>query len=157
MNARTDLTTLIVDAYRRERPVITYSPPGVLRALEAAPAISEEQLSMLLDQLLPGILAASNIAVDAYKSRRLTWGGAVALGTTLAAIVGRAVAGVRGLGGTSPELLLSLIWGVLFDRLLVPLLPAYLRPLAPLIRAAVAQGLGSLYHAALSPRSPAAP
>lgn len=123
------------------------SVPETIEAPAAVP-ISEGDFKALLDKLMPGISEAVTTALAAYRERRLNLTTAVALGTTLVGIVSLAVKeGAPLIEGQSARVLVILIFGVLFDTYLAALLPLWLRPFAPLVKASVIKGLEALYQA----------
>ncbi|KQR02411.1 hypothetical protein ASF71_21440 [Deinococcus sp. Leaf326] len=78
------------------------------------------------------------------------------LGTTLLGIVSKAVvAGAPLLQDGNAERLVGLLFGVAWDRYVVPRLPLWLRPLAPVVYGIVVRGLEDLYRAVIKPPKPA--
>lgn len=112
--------------------------------------LTDEQLAALLDKLLPGITAGIQAALAAFKARKLSLTDALTLGTTIAAVVSTAVKdGAPLIRGQSARTLVIVIFSVLFDRHLAPLLPVWLKPFAGLVKAGVIRGLESLYQAVI--------
>lgn len=142
-------------AYRRTGTSLRAQVPGVRRLATEASAdepLTEEALDRYLLDLLPGIVDGLLQARAAYGDGRLSLAEAAALGTTLLGIVSRAV--MRGaplVQGQHARQLVLLIFGTLWARYVVPALPVWLRPFAPLLRAAVTQGLEVLYRTVVRP------
>lgn len=113
---------------------------------EPAP-LTESQLAAVLARMLPQILAGVGQARAAYGDRKISWQEGLTLGTTVIGIVSSAVqSGAPLVQGQSARTLVIVIFGVLFDQFLAPLLPAWARPFAGLIKASVIRGLEALYQ-----------
>lgn len=105
------------------------------------------ELSALLDALLPSIVGGVEQARAAWGDGKLSWAEAVALGMTLQGIVSKAVMqGAPLAKGVDAVNLVTLIFGVIFSRYIMPKLPVWLRPFAPLIWNTLAKGLEALYQ-----------
>ncbi|RJF68980.1 hypothetical protein D3875_21870 [Deinococcus cavernae] len=122
-------------------------------------ALTEPQLGQIVDQLLPSILAAVQETKTAFGDRRLSWAEAVNLGTIVSGIVSRAVRDSGAVQGTEGGVLAELMFGVLFDRLIVPFLPMWLKPFSGIMKAGIVKGLRTLYDRLLKGQvaAPAAP
>lgn len=144
------LVAAILAASQRQR-LDLYTTPPAFRSLGAqtlaATPMDEAELSALLTRLLPDILAGVEQARAAFGDRKLSTAEAAALGTIVLGIVSEAVrVGAPLIKGTSAYALVGLIFGVVFDRVVAPLLPVWARPFAGLIKAGVLRGLESLYR-----------
>lgn len=159
-----DLIADILAARRQANAVILSIPathatmhrqsvPETVKA-DAPQPISEGDFKALLEKLMPGINEAASLAIEAFRAKRLSWGSAVSLGTALVGIVSLAVKeGAPLIEGQSARTLVILIFGVLFDTYLTGLLPIWLRPFAPMLKASVIQGLESLYQSVIKKKT----
>ena len=152
---RARLRDAILVERQRTRTEIVLTPPVQPRirtqSLPTAPApapapATDEQLASLLDTLLVPILAGVAQARAAYGDRRITLPEAAALGVTVMTIVSAAVHALPVVEDTNARALVLLVYGVLWDRYVVPLLPAYLRPLAGRIKRRIIELLEALYR-----------
>ena len=139
-----DLLTAILDAARRTD--LYLSPARPFAGDAPTTPLDSAALGALVTRLLPGILAGIEQARAAYGDRRLSWAEVAALATIALGIVSAAVKdGAPLVKGASAYQLVGLIFGAVFDSVLAPLLPAYARWAAPMIRAGALRGLKGLY------------
>ena len=86
--------------------------------------IAEGDLGKLLDSLLPPILAGVDEAKAAFGDKKLSWSELISLAGVVQALVSKAIMeGAPLIKGQSATNLVNLVFGVLFDRYAVPLLP----------------------------------
>lgn len=158
---RARLRDAILAERQRTRADIVLTPPVQpairTQSLPTAPApaptpATDEQLASLLDGLLVPILAGVAQARAAYGDRRITLPEAAALGVTVMTIVSRAVHALPMVEDVSARALVLLVYGVLFDRYVVPLLPAYLRPFAGKVKGRIIELLETLYRSVVKQR-----
>ncbi|KQR37710.1 hypothetical protein [Deinococcus sp. Leaf326] len=134
----------------REGSVII--PQTLTVYLPTTVAISEEQLLAVGAVVWPLILDGLAQTRLALADRKLSLIEAGALGTTLLGIVSKAVvAGAPLLQDGNAERLVGLLFGVAWNRYVVPRLPVWLRPLAPVVYGIVVRGLEDLYRAVIKP------
>lgn len=130
--------------------IITQSLPanGTENTNPPVQYVTDEQLAALLDELLPGITASVETAISAFKARKISIPEAINLGTTITGVVSTAIKdGAPLIKGQSARTLVIVIFSVLFDRYLAPMLPVWLKPFSGLVKATVIKGLESLYQA----------
>ncbi|MDL2342540.1 hypothetical protein QOL99_00055 [Deinococcus sp. MIMF12] len=159
---RARLRDAILVERQRTRTQIVLAPPVQPRirthqSLPTAPApaptpATDEQLASLLDTLLVPILAGVAQARAAYGDRRITLPEAAALGVTVMTIVSAAVHALPVIESTNARALVLLVYGVLWDRYVMPLLPAYLRPFAGRVKGRIIELLETLYRAVVNRR-----
>ena len=152
---RARLRDAILVERQRTRTQIVLTPPALPRirtqSLPTSPAptpapATDEQLASLLDTLLVPILAGVAQARAAYGDRRITLPEAAALGVTVMTIVSAAVHALPVIEDVNARALVLLVYGVLWDRYVVPLLPAYLRPFAGRVKGRIIELLETLYR-----------
>ncbi|SMB85450.1 hypothetical protein SAMN00790413_03405 [Deinococcus hopiensis KR-140] len=110
--------------------------------------LDDVALAALLTPLLPQVLGGIDQIKAALGDRRLSFPEALSLKTMVAGVVSLAVGdGAPLVKGKSADALVVLILGVVFDRYGVPLLPVWVRPFAPVLKAGAVAGLEALYRA----------
>ena len=132
----------------QELGVTILSTPGNTAPVNVP--LGNSELSALLDIIVPMIEDGITQARAAFGDRRLSWGEAAALGMVLQGIVSKAVMlGAPLVKGQDARALVLLIFGVVFDRYVTPLLPVWLKPFSGLLKASVMKGLESLYQSVI--------
>lgn len=163
MNHYALTAAILAEAQRTRTTIYSTGTAASLRALStpeaSAPApLNASELTLLLNRLLPGILAGVGQAREAFGDRKLSGTEAAALATTILGIVSAAVRdGAPLVKGTSAYALVGLIFGVVFDQVVTPLLPLWVRPFAGLIKAGVLRGLEGLYRTVIKRKSVVTP
>ena len=173
--AGTDLVKAILEARRKAGTVIlqtvpppaSYAPRQTTEGIPTLPPLSvppssrevppvpvdDHELSALLTRLLPGVLGGIDQIKVALGDRRLSIPEALSLATTVAGVVSLAVRdGAPLIKGKSADALVVLIFGVVWERYAVPLLPVWVRPFAPALKMGAVAGLEALYRAVIKKR-----
>lgn len=118
--------------------------------------VTDEQLLAFGAVVWPLVLDGLAQTRLALADRKLSLIEAATLGTTLLGIVSKAVAaGAPLVQDGNATRLVGLVFGIVWDRYVVPRLPVWARPLAPLVYGVVVRGLEELYRAVIKP-TPAA-
>lgn len=124
---------------------VKVSTQSVNSTAPEAPA-TEAQLGALLDKILPQVLSGVAAARAALADKKLSLLEAASLAQTIISIVSTAVRdGAPAVRGQNARALVIAVFGVVFDKCVADLLPAWLRPFAGLVRAAAVFGLQSAY------------
>ncbi|SMB89230.1 hypothetical protein [Deinococcus hopiensis] len=169
--AGSDLVKAILEARRKAGTVILSAPPAPItpqRTPEGIPTLpklvppptplppaplGDSDLAALLTRLLPQVVGGIDQIKAALGDRKLSFPEALSLATTVAGVVSLAVRdGAPLVKGKSADALVVLIFGVVFDRYAVPLLPGWVRPFAPALKAGAVAGLEALYRAVMKKR-----
>lgn len=149
-----ELNAALLTAYRRSGGGIRVQASQGRRLLDTSVPttvpVTDDQLLALGTVVWPLVLegiAQTRLAVADRKISLIEVG---ALGTTLLGIVSKAVAaGAPLVQDGNAERLVGLVFKVVWDRFVVPRLPLWARPLAPLVYATVVRGLEELYRAVI--------
>lgn len=129
--------------------------PGLDVTAETEP-VSQEQLAALVSRLMGQIVVGAQQAEAALGDRRLSWTEASVLAGTLLTLVSTAVhEGAPLIQDADARSLVLLIYGAVFERFVMPRLPAWLRPFAPFLKMGVVQGLEAIYRAVVKRVHPA--
>ena len=143
--ARADLRAAVVAA-ARSAGVQVVAQATATQTVET-PA-NESQLGALLDAILPQVLAGVAQARAALSDKKISLLEAASLAQTIIAVVSVAVRdGAPAVRGQNARALVIAVFGVVFDRYVADLLPAWLRPFSGLVRSAAVFGLQSAYDA----------
>lgn len=171
-----DLVQAILEARRKAGAVIlqtppppaSYAPPQTPEGIPTLPPLSappvareqppvpvpEADLAALLTRLLPGVQASIEQIRAVVAAKKISLPEAFSLATTIIGVVSAAVRdGAPLVKGQSAYTLAMLIFGVVFDRYLVPLLPVWVRPFAPVIKSSAVAGLEALYRAVIKKKA----
>lgn len=138
-----------------EREGVVVLPQTLTLSLPATAPVTDEQLLAFGAVVWPLVLSGIAQTRLALADRKLSLIEAATLGTTLLGVVSKAVAaGAPLLQDGNAERLVGLVFGLVWERYVVPRLPLWARPLAPLVYAVVVRGLEELYRAVIKLPAP---
>lgn len=152
-----ELNAALLSAYRRLGGGIRVQASEGKRLLDiSVPTtvpVSDDQLLALGAVVWPLVLEGIAQTRLAVADRKLSLIEVSALGTTLLGIISKAVvAGAPLVQDGNAECLVGLVFKAVCGRFVVPRLPLWARPLAPLVYAAVVRVLEESYRAVVKPR-----